>query len=93
MPYFYKKILDCGCTILAFKSYAEEDNTYHLGAHQYHYICNECKSTFSEEVIEYRLEYIFRNDYKTSKSAPNDWVDIGFDLTGHFKCGAEGPVK
>lgn len=74
MAIFYKKTLDCGCSIVAFTT-SKENDTFILRDHSYNYICNECKSIFTEELLDDRLENIYRNNYKILKNK-NSWIEI-----------------
>jgi hypothetical protein len=74
MAIFYKKTLDCGCAIVAF-TMSKENDTFTLIGHSYNYICIECKSILTEELLDDRLENIYRNNYKISKNK-NSWIEI-----------------
>lgn len=75
MPIFYKKTLNCGCTILALTTH-KEDDIFILGGHSYKYICDKCKLHYSENEIEDRLEHIYMNDNKITKNDNNEWRKI-----------------
>lgn len=75
MAIFYKKTLDCGCSIVAFTT-SKENDTFILRDHSYNYICNECKLKLSDELLDDRLENIYKNDDKVSKGGDNNWIEI-----------------
>ena len=77
MAIFYKKTLDCGCSIVAFTT-SKENDTFTLIGHSYNYICIECKSILTEELLDDRLENIYRNNYKISKNK-NSWIEINHE--------------
>jgi hypothetical protein len=76
MPIFYKKTLPCGCAIIALTVSHVTSDTYLLGGHTYNYICLECKLNLSEELLDDRLENIYKNDNLVSKNNNNNWIII-----------------
>jgi len=75
MPLFYKKTLNCGCIITAFNSNIVT-NIIYLSGHNYYYICNECKLNFPKELLDDRLDNIYRNDYKITKNNTKNWIQL-----------------
>lgn len=76
MPVFYKKTLPCGCAIIALTVSHVTSDTYLLGGHTYNYICLECKLNLSKELLDDRLENIYKNDNLVSKNNNNNWIII-----------------
>lgn len=79
MPIFYKKTLPCGCAIIALTVSHTTNDTFLLGGHSYNYICLECKSKLSEELLANRLENIYKNDnivQKDGNPGKWDWIKI-----------------
>ena len=74
MP-FYKKILKCGC-IIKTNTINTLTNVFYLGGHSYYFICHECKSNCTKELLNDKLYYISSYDYKTSKKNSNDWTQF-----------------
>ena len=85
MTIFYKKTLNCGCTIIAL-TVRKKNDTFELGGHSYNYICIDCKLKLSEELLDDRLENIYKNDDKVSKDGDN-WIEIktSADLTNAWR--------
>lgn len=78
MPIFYKKTLNCGCTVIAL-TVRKKNDTFELGGHSYNYICVECKSNLSEDLLDDRLENIYKNDDKILKNNTNNWIEIKYE--------------
>lgn len=75
MGIFYQKTLNCGCSIIALTA-SKENDTFILGGHNYSHICNECKQNMSEDVIDDRLEEMYKNDCKISMNCLNGWISL-----------------
>lgn len=74
MPIFYKKTLNCGCTIVALTRDKQND-TFILCDHSYNYVCIECKSNFTKKILDDRLQNIYKNDNKILNN-DNNWIEI-----------------
>ena len=76
MPIFYKKTLACGCAIIALTVSHITSDTFLLGGHTYNYICLECKSKLTEELLDDRLENIYKNEKVVTKGGDDNWIEI-----------------